>query len=69
MRCMEGGRDEGRNDRNHEPLVQQELTPGRIFVRDIDQDAKHRLETAIGLTEIRLMKYKEIYVQSYYPSE
>jgi hypothetical protein len=53
---MEGGRDEGRNDGNHEPLVQQELAPGRIFVRDIDQYAKHRLETAVGLRKTRLAK-------------
>ena len=34
---MQGERDKGGNGGNHELLMQQKPTPGRIFVRDIDE--------------------------------
>ena len=50
---MQRCRDEGRNDGNHEPLMEQKLAPGQIFVRYIDQYAERRLDTAVGLNDSR----------------
>jgi hypothetical protein len=45
---MQGKRDKGGNDGNHELLMQQKLTPGLILVGDIDEHTQRRLEAAVS---------------------